>query len=135
MESLLSSHPAFQDDMPWPENLPKRSQEEIDKDIEFFVNHPLNAKTLTPEMLESPEFQALSALAYDGTPDEVAKNFMNHGYDFLNKVIVKESKNQQKDIEQALYCFDEGIDQKECKSQDIRFNLYMGRAKTNILIA
>lgn len=101
MEQLLATHPAFQDDydVEWPTNLPQRPQEEIDKDIEFFVNHPLNAKKLTPEMLEMPEFQALANLAYDGTPDEVAENFRNHGYDYLNKVILKESKNQNQDIE------------------------------------
>jgi hypothetical protein len=58
MENLLATHPAFQDnyDAEWPENLPKRSQEEIDKDIEYFVNHPLNSTKLTPEMLERPEY-------------------------------------------------------------------------------
>ena len=91
---MLSSHPAFMEDDIWPESFPKRSQEEIDKDIEFFVNHPLNCTKITPETLERPEFQALAALAYDGTPDEVAKNFLNHGYDHLNKVITKESKHQ-----------------------------------------
>ena len=35
---------------------------------------------------------------------------MNHGYDYLNKVILKESKNNQVDIEQAIYCFDEGLE-------------------------
>jgi hypothetical protein len=57
-------------------------------------------------MLDLPEYQALQALAYEGTPDEVAKNFKNHGYDRLNKVLMKESKNESKDIEEALYCFD-----------------------------
>lgn len=57
MESLLASHPAFQDDdIEWPTNIPQRSQAEIDKDIEFFVNHPLNATKLTPEMLDQPEY-------------------------------------------------------------------------------
>lgn len=137
MEQLLASHPAFaDDDIEWPTNVPKRSQEEIDKDIEFFVNHPLNAREITPQMLEMPEFQALAALAYDGTPDDIANNFRNHGYDYLNKVILKDSKNQQQDIEQALYCFDEGLDHaKEAKNKDTIYQLYMGRAKTNILIA
>jgi tetratricopeptide (TPR) repeat protein len=121
-------------DFEWP-NFPKRSQEEIDADIEFFVNHPLNAKKITPEMLEMPEFQALAALLHDGTPDEVAKNFMNHGYDYLNKVVLKESKNSEQDIEQAIYCFDEGLEyKKDIKDQGLLYQLYMGRAKTNILI-
>lgn len=119
MEQLLATHPAFQDDdVEWPTNIPKRPQSEIDADIEFFVNHPLNARKLTPEMIEQPEFQALAALAYDGTPDEVAANFRNHGYDYLNKVITKESKNQQNDIDQALYCFDEALEQKGITNTD-----------------
>lgn len=35
---------------------PQRSQEEIDEDVEFFVNHPINCRELTPEMLAKPEF-------------------------------------------------------------------------------
>lgn len=38
---------------------PKRSQEEVEKDVEEFLNHPLNVKELTPEMMQRPEFQAL----------------------------------------------------------------------------
>lgn len=34
--------------------------------------HPLNCKELTPEMLERPEYQALQALAYEGSKSEVA---------------------------------------------------------------
>ena len=61
---------------------------------------------------------------------------MNHGYDYLNKVILKESKDSQKDIEQALYCFDEGLEyQKDIKDKGLVYQLYMGRAKTNILIS
>lgn len=108
---MLASHPAFQDDFDYDSVVyPKRPQAEIDADIDFFVNHPLNARQLTPEMLELPEFQALQALQHDGSPDEIATNFLNHGYDSLNKVVMKESKNNQVDIEQALYCFDEALE-------------------------
>jgi len=51
----MSSHPAFQDDFEW-QNMPKRSQEEIDADVEYFINHPINAKKITPEMMERPEY-------------------------------------------------------------------------------
>jgi hypothetical protein len=30
-------------------NQPKRSKEEMDNDLEEFMNHPLNCKDLTPE--------------------------------------------------------------------------------------
>lgn len=60
----------------------------------------------------------------------------NHGYEYLNKVILKETKNQQADIEQALYCFDEGLAyKKDITDQDLTHKLLMGRAKTNMLIA
>jgi hypothetical protein len=36
-----------------------RTQQEIDDDIDFFTNHPFNARKITPELLETPEFQAL----------------------------------------------------------------------------
>lgn len=60
--------------IPDPNRKP-RTKEEIDADIDFLANHPLNAKTITPEMLETPEFQALQQLAFEGSPDEVATNF------------------------------------------------------------
>ena len=37
-------------------NMPKRTEEEIEADFEEWMNHPLNCKELTPEMLERPEF-------------------------------------------------------------------------------
>jgi len=29
--------------------------------------------------MEMPEYQALAAMAHDGTPDEVGQNFLKHG--------------------------------------------------------
>ena len=34
-------------------------QNDMDDDIEYFKNHPLTCKELTPEMLESPEIKGL----------------------------------------------------------------------------
>lgn len=61
--------------------LPKRTQEEQDRDLEEWMAHPLNCKEPTAAMLERPEFQALQNLAYEGTPIEVATNFKNHAYE------------------------------------------------------
>ena len=48
---------------------------------------------------------------------------------------MKESKNNQVDIEQALYCFDEALEyQKDIKDTKLTYQLWMGRAKTNILV-
>jgi hypothetical protein len=61
---------------------------------------------------------------------------MKNGYEYLNKVVLKETKNQTVDIEQAIYCFDEGLEYKsKIEDKKILFQLLIGRAKTNILIA
>ena len=36
--------------------LPKRTQEELDLEMEEWAAHPLNCKELTPELLAKPEF-------------------------------------------------------------------------------
>lgn len=46
---------------------------------------------------------------------------------------MKESKNDTKDIEEALYCFDQAIEQKPT-DKDLLYYLLIGRAKANILI-
>jgi hypothetical protein len=33
-----------------------RDPNEVDDDVEYFTNHPLNCKEITPEMMEMPEF-------------------------------------------------------------------------------
>jgi hypothetical protein len=68
---------------------PKLSPEEFDKEMEEFRTHPINCKELTPEMLKRPEFQALQEMAYDGTPVEVAKNFLHHAIESLSKLLLK----------------------------------------------
>ena len=65
---------------------PEEGEEE---GADYFLNHPLFCKELTPEMMEKPEFQALQELAYDGTPEEVCRNFKDHAFEALTKVIKK----------------------------------------------
>ena len=102
--------------------------------MEEWSTHPLNCKQITPKMLESPEFQALQQLAYDGTPFEVAKNFLHHATESLSKLLLKQSKNEEKDFQEALHCFDEALDQK-CSNKELEFQIYTGRAKLNMLRA
>ena len=64
-------------------------QTTIEEDMEYFKNHPLNAKEITPEMLELPEFKALQELKYSGTPEEQCKNFKSYAMESLNKVLLK----------------------------------------------
>ena len=91
--------------------LPKMTPEEQEADMEEWINHPLNCKELTPEMLERPEFQALMAMAHEGEPIEVQNNFKNHAYEHLGRLLLKTSKNQEKDFQEALYCFEQALEQ------------------------
>ena len=61
---------------------------EEDPSLKVIFDHPLNANKITPELLATPEFQALQTLAYEGEPEEVAQNFLNHG-----KRIIEEWKD------------------------------------------
>lgn len=88
-------------------------------------------------MLEKPEFQALQQLAYDGTPEEVCRNFKNHAMDALNVILEKTFKNpkvDQVEAERAMHFFNEAFKQ-DWKEYQMQFTLYMGRAKLNLLIA
>ncbi len=62
-------------------SMPKMTEEEQAEALEEWRNHPLNAKEITPEMLERPEYQALMAMAHEGTPLEVQNNFKHHAYE------------------------------------------------------
>ena len=65
-------------------------------------------------MLEKPEFQALQQLAYDGTPEEVCRNFKNHAMDALNVILEKTFKNpkvDQVEAERAMHFFNEAFKQ------------------------
>jgi len=81
-------------------------------DIEYFTNHPLNCKELTPEVMARPEFQALQSLAYDGTPEEVCSNFRDHAFEALNTVLSKQTKGPESDkleCERAMHFFNEAL--------------------------
>ena len=87
-------------------------------------------------MLESPEIKALQELAYDGTPEEVQRNFMHHAMDALDLVVKKYTKGEKHDkveCERAMHFFNEALKQ-ECKEYQMQFTLHMGRAKLNLLI-
>jgi len=63
-------------------------------------------------MLERPEFQALQQMAYEGDSNEIALNFCNFGLDQLSKVLMSSTSNKEKDCQESLHCFNEGLDQK-----------------------
>ena len=80
------------------EALPQRTEEEVEADWEDWLQHPLNCKELTPAMMEREEFKALQAMAFEGIPLEVAQNFKNHAYEQLGQLLLKKSKNTEKDF-------------------------------------
>ena len=49
-------------------------------------------------MLERREFQALMAMGHEGEPIEVQNNFKNHAMESLGKLLLKKSKNEEKDF-------------------------------------
>ena len=115
-------------------NMPKMTQEEQERDLEDFINHPLNCRELTPEMLQNENFQALMAMQQEGTDLERQQNFKNHAYDHLGKLLLNKSKNEEKDFQEALYCFDSALEiEPEVGDPDLEYDLYLGRAKLNIL--
>lgn len=114
-------------------NISGRSQKEIDDDVDFFTNHPFNCTKITPELLEREEYKALQALAFSGTPDENAKNFVKYGYEALSKILCKEAKNERIIIESGVYCFDTAIDEKP-EDPELNFDAYLGRAKFNMFL-
>jgi tetratricopeptide (TPR) repeat protein len=87
-------------------------------------------------MLEAPEFAALQDMAYDGTPEEVCRNFRNHAMDSLDMIVKKYTKNKKHDqveCERAMHFFNEAF-KTGWKEYQSLFTLYMGRAKLNLLI-
>jgi len=49
-------------------------------------------------------------MAFEGTPEEVAKNFLTHGMNSLEKVLLKMATVDSKEVEEAIYCFDTGLE-------------------------
>lgn len=63
---------------------------------------------------------------------EIQKNFKHHAYTSLGKLLMKTTKNKEKDFQEALHCFNEALDV-ETGDVENMFDLYLGRAKLNIL--
>ena len=65
---------------------------------------------------------------------EVQNNFKNHAFEQLGRLLLKKSKNQEKDFQESLYCFDQALEQ-NTGDRENEYELYVGRAKLNILRA
>ena len=61
---------------------------------------------------KNDDLAALQQLAYDGTPEEVCRNFKDHAFTALDKVVKKHTKSGQHDkveCERALHFFNEAF--------------------------
>lgn len=65
-----------------------------DPDLKELFDHPLNWMKITPELLENPLYQGIQELIYDGTPEEVAQNFLNSGKDRLQEAVEEQDKEK-----------------------------------------
>jgi len=75
-------------------------------------------------------------LKYDGTPEEVCRNFRDHAFEALNDILMKHKKTAHHDkiaCERAMHFFDEAL-ATGWKEYQALFTIYMGRAKLNLLI-
>ena len=55
-------------------------------------------------MLENPFFQAIQSLVYDGTPEEVALNFLTHGKNSLLASHRAEGEKAKLKLDDAIHC-------------------------------
>lgn len=77
---------------------------EEDPSLKELFDHPLNANKITPELLASPEFQAIQSLVYEGEPEEVAQNFLIHGSESLEKSKEFEGEKRKVKVIDAIHC-------------------------------
>jgi len=102
------------------------TQEEWEDNINYLKNHPLFMKDATPEdLLKNETIQALQHIAYDDTPENIAK-YCN---DNANNMI-KHRKGKFY-IAEALKAYDEGIEQ-NCNDDELNAKLHCNRALVNI---
>lgn len=65
----------FDDDDDW-EYVKKHdmTEEELQENLTYFKNHPIFMKETPEDISKNPEFQALQNLAFEDTPENVARN-------------------------------------------------------------
>jgi len=84
--------------------------------------HPLFMQTLNPhDPTENPELEALQALAYEGTPLEIATNFKEQGNGAF----------RERRFRDALEFYSNGLRAK-AGNEDIERTLYLNRAAVNL---
>ncbi|KAI0750879.1 40S ribosomal protein S7 [Daedaleopsis nitida] len=97
-----------------PNNVPLPQPVPIEGKLAEFDNVPLFMKNLPAEDTDDVAISALQALAHEGTPDEVAQNFKEHGNEYFNGKRYREAlgfyaqgvdaKPEDKALLEALLC-------------------------------
>lgn len=94
------------------------SREEFLKEME---RHPLFMHNLDPTAEENLELEALQALAYEGTPTEIAANFKTQGNEAY----------REKRFRDALEFYSKGLAAK-CGDEELENTLLLNRAAVNL---
>lgn len=93
-----------------------------DEFLKEMERHPLFMRTLNPaDTSENLELEALQALAYEGTPLEIAKNFKEQGNEAF----------REKRYRDALEFYTKGISSK-CEDFELESTLLLNRAAANL---
>mmetsp|Transcript_6918 Transcript_6918/g.6076 ORF Transcript_6918/g.6076 Transcript_6918/m.6076 type:complete len:371 (-) Transcript_6918:21-1133(-) len=99
-----------------------------DPELQQLFDHPLNATKITPELLENPIFQGLQSLVYEGTDEEISKNFLKYGLDSLLESHESEGDKANVKLADAMSCFTRGIEQ-GCKDKQVNYELHLYMAR------
>jgi hypothetical protein len=116
---LASTTPALP---PGLAELNSQSRDDFFRDME---RHPMFMRDLNPaDPSDNPELEALKALAYEGTPQEIALNFKNLGNEAF----------REKKYRDALEFYARGFGAKSGES-DIELSLHLNRAAVNLVLS
>jgi hypothetical protein len=115
-DEIMSTTPALP---PGLAELNSVSRDDFFKEME---RHPLFMHTLNPsDNTDNPELEALQALAYEGTPIEIARNFKEQGNEAF----------REKRYRDALEFYSKGIAVK-CEDMELENTLLLNRAAVNL---
>lgn len=110
------------------------SEEEIKKELEELESHPM-FMTKIPENAEDNKYlQALQAIKYEGTPENVATEFLEKSKESLQKY---KSSNKFLDLKESMYyicnAIDHVVDDSTVPNQ-VKYDLYFHRAGIQVMV-
>lgn len=105
------------------------TEEELESNLTYLKNHPLFMKEVPENIEENPEFQAIQNLAFDDTPENIARNCNERG-----NAIFKKNPDLLFYLREALKSYEEGIAIK-CSDNKINVKLYSNRSLINFKLS